>query len=140
MNIKRIVNFAVVLALVACSQSPWYEGQWRVVSAKFPGVSAVGVDDIEPLLGQVGTISNAELTLGNRRCDAPALSAMQVDRAAFEFDYRLRFSALGFEGESLSMLRAECAGSAVHPFSTLIHNNGLTYSIWEGAFVELERP
>ena len=137
---KYLLVLVASIAVVSCAKTPCYEGQWRVVSAKFPGVSAVGVDDIEPLLGQVGTISNAALTLGNRQCDAPALSAMQVDRAAFEFDYRLRFSALGFEGESLSMLRAECAGSAVHPFSTLIHNNGLTYSIWEGAFVELERP
>ena len=137
---KKYLLVSVAVAMAACARLSWYEGQWRVVSAKFPGISAVGVADIEPLIGEVGMVSDTALVLGEMRCDEPVFSERQVERAAFEFDYRVAFPDLGFEGESLSMMNAECAGSAMHPFSTLIHNSGLTYSFWEGVFVRLARP
>jgi len=138
-SIIRRLGFGLVIYLASCAQPSWHEGQWRIVSAKFPGISALGVDDIAPLVGRVGAVSADSLVLDDMQCDMPVFSEQQVRRSAFEFDYRITFSDLGFGGESLSMVRAECVGSPTHIFSTLIQNNGRTYSIWEGTFILLER-
>lgn len=31
----------------------WFEGAWTISGAKFPGISAVGIDDISPYIGDV---------------------------------------------------------------------------------------
>lgn len=135
-RMKYLLSFVLVFS-VSAHASKWYEGNWTVAGAKFPGISAVGLEDIEPLVGTVGVVSSASVTLREAICSKPEFSESLFNKEEFELHYRATYEGLGFSQGSVSVVDIECADNMGYLFSHLIQNNGVTYGVWEGAFVVL---
>ncbi|WP_045859845.1 hypothetical protein [Teredinibacter purpureus] len=133
---KYLLLFILVFSVYAHA-GKWYEGSWMVSSAKFPGISAVGMENITPLIGTSGIVSSSNVTLRNSLCTEPVFSESSVNREDFEFSYRATFEQLGFGIGSVSVVTIGCPMKVGYIYSHLIQNNGVTYGLWEGAFVLL---
>lgn len=135
---KYLFLFMLFVAPMASSEQ-WYEGAWKIDGAKFPGISAVGMEDISPYVGKVKTVSKASIPLRNSLCESPIFKERNITKEDFEFDYRATYEELGFKNGDVQVVSAICKNSLNFIFSHIIHNNGVTYGYWEGAFVALSK-
>ncbi|XOZ35037.1 hypothetical protein ACMDCT_07330 [Halomonadaceae bacterium KBTZ08] len=133
---KHLFLFMFIVAPLANAES-WYEGTWKISGAKFPGISAVGMDDISPYIGEVKAISKTSIPLKNSFCKEPLIEESEVSKEDFEFEYRASYEELGFGEGSVKVVSAKCKNKKDFVFSHMIQNNGVTYGLWEGVFIVL---
>ncbi|MCK5771481.1 hypothetical protein [Algiphilus sp.] len=129
----------LVLFVSGCA-SQWYVGEWEVTGARFPGISAMGVDEAEAWFGARAFYAEERVAFRGTTCGAPAFRVESVDEDAFRSLYRASFAALELEGDAVEVLRVGCPSEWASPAAMLIKvDGGSGYLVWDGVFFEVDR-
>lgn len=138
----RYINLLIISCLASCSapESEWYIGVWQVTDAKFPGVSAMGMEEAEEWFGDEATYSNNKVTFRDESCAHPEFQVTSSNAAEFYANFRARFQDLEITGESVEILEVVCSGNWVAPGALLIRaTDNTAYTLWDGVFFKLEK-
>lgn len=127
------------IAVSGCSNE-WYLGEWEVSDAKFPGVSAIGMEEARDWFGSRAVYSEAAVTFRDEHCNNPVFETESLSETESRANYRATFLALEIDGDSVDILHIGCPAEWVSPASTLIRSNSATaYMLWDGAYFKLEK-
>ena len=136
----RLLLILMIIASQTTYADAWYEGKWEVLGAKFPGISAIGMEEVKPYIGKSETISKSALPLKNSSCNTPTFEESTVSQEDFILVYGVMFEDLGFSEGDVNVVHAHCENRLSFIFSHIIQNSGVTYGVWEGAYIQLEGP
>jgi hypothetical protein len=69
----RYIGLLITLFLLSCSadNDKWYLGQWQVTDAKFPGISAMGMDDARAWFGTEASYTDTKVSFADNVCEKP---------------------------------------------------------------------
>ncbi|MDR6982401.1 hypothetical protein J2X32_001019 [Rheinheimera pacifica] len=138
----RYISLLLTLFLLSCSSdnSKWYQGHWQVTDAKFPGISAMGMDDAKAWFGTKASYTDTKVSFADEVCDKPQFTLTTLVEAEFYSLYRARFQQLGITGESTEILTVGCPSDWVAPGAILIKaENNTAYTLWDGVFFKLDK-
>lgn len=136
---RCIAIILVMLVASGCTRD-WYTGEWTVTEARFPGISAMGLDEAREWYGSQAVYSASSVTFRGRRCEEPRFSVSEMNEAAFRNAYRATFSALDIDGSSVQILEVGCPDGWAHPGALLIEAGPESaYIVWDGVFFKLVR-
>src|SRR5690606_5475658 len=103
----RYINLLLIFLLLSCSadEREWYLGVWQVSDAKFPGISAMGMEEAKVWFGSEAIYTETKVSFRGESCDSPEFTITSLTEDEFFSAYRARFAALGIEGESVEILQ-----------------------------------
>lgn len=137
------MRYIIVLLLIfarSAHADEWYLGVWKVTDAKFPGISAMGMDDAKKWFGSEAVYNKQKVTFHDETCDNPKYSIETLTEDKFYSSYRATFHELGIEGKSVEILDVGCSSNWVAPGSTIIKaNNKSAYTLWDGVFFKIDK-
>ncbi len=136
---RYVLILLTILATTGCSNE-WYIGEWSVTAAKFPGISAIGVDEASEWFGSKAVYSESSVNFQGETCTQPQFVVKQVTEDEFKTLYRTTFSALEIDHSSVQILEVGCPSSWTQPGATLIEVSPyVAYIPWDGVFFKLIR-
>ena len=136
---RFLILLFAILATSGCANQ-WYKGEWTVTDVKFPGVSAIGVDEAPQWYVTEALYSDVLVTFRDARCEQPQFTVRELQQGAFQREFRASFAALDIAGSSVQVLEVGCPGSWTEPGSTFIQASPDSgYVLWDGAFIKLVR-
>lgn len=128
-----------MLSMSACT-SNWYVGEWQVTDAKFPGISAMGMEEAGEWFGSTAIYSESGVSFRNEQCDAPHFGFESLTQDDFRTSYRATFSDLDITGDRVEILHVGCPSAWIAPGATFIQaDRGTGYLLWDGVFFKVER-
>jgi hypothetical protein len=134
---RYILILLSILATSGCTND-WYIGEWTVTDAKFPGISAIGVDEASEWFGSKAIYAESSVSFQGETCSQPQFTVKDVTEAEFRELYRASFLALDIDHSSVEMLEVGCPTSWTYPGATMIKVNANTaYIPWDGTFFKL---
>lgn len=134
---RHLLLLFLILGASGCASS-WYIGEWTVTEARFPGISAMGVDEAREWYGAEAVYAASSVTFRDESCEQPRFTASEMDEAAFTRAYRTTFSALDIEGLSVRIVEVGCPDNWVHPGALLIEAGPESgYIVWDGVFFKM---
>lgn len=138
----RYTALFLTLFLLSCSadNDEWYLGQWQITDAKFPGVSAMSMDDARGWFGTEVSYASSKVSLADNICDKPQFTLAALAEAEFYSVYRARFKPLGITTQSTEVLTVGCPSDWQVPGAVLIKvDNHSGYILWDGVFFKLDK-
>lgn len=136
---RYVVLFIFTLLSPGCTSS-WYLGVWEVTDARFPGISAMGLEEARTWFGSKAVYSNSKVTFRGERCEAPQFKLESLTEENFRSEYKAAFTDLGIESTSAEILEVRCPSRWIVPASAFIKVNADTgYIVWDGVFFKLEK-
>lgn len=138
----RAMMLLLTLFLLSCSADnrEWYLGVWKVSDAKFPGISAMGMEEAKVWFGSEASYTKAKVAFRGETCESPEFTLTSLTEDEFFSSYRARFTALGIEGESVEILHVGCPSDWIAPGATLIKvNSNIGYTLWDGVFFKVDK-
>lgn len=138
----RYIGLLITLFLLSCSadNDKWYLGQWQVTDAKFPGISAMGMDDARAWFGTEASYTDTKVSFADNVCEKPQFTLTALAEAEFYSLYRARFQQLGITAQSTEVLTVGCPSDWVAPGAVLIKaDNETGYILWDGVFFKLDK-
>ncbi|RUO24350.1 hypothetical protein CWE09_10770 [Aliidiomarina minuta] len=138
---RYLVLLVSFWALSGCAQSSdWYEGRWQVTDAKFPGVSAMGMEEAQVWFGSEVRYSKDEVSFRDEVCAEPSFSLSRLNEGEFYTHYRAGFQSLKIAGDSVEILNVSCPSEWTVPGATLIKASDETaYVPWDGVFFKVTK-
>jgi len=133
--------FAAFFLLLSCDdQTTGFEGGWEVVGHTAPGISALSPDEAEAWVSTRAHFNQDEAAFGDQRCPTPTYSLAPVSQAELFRAFRVNAEDLGVRSDSVQVVEVECSsGERLGPGGTFIlRDDGWMYTIWDGAFLELQ--
>lgn len=140
--LMRFIGLLLTLFLLSCSadNDKWYLGQWQVTDAKFPGISAMGMDDARAWFGTKASYTDTNVSFADNVCEKPQFTLTALAEAEFYSVYRARFQQLGITAQSTEVLTVGCPSDWVAPGAVLIKaDNDTGYILWDGVFFKLDK-
>lgn len=135
----RYLLLCSFIMLAGCT-TEWYVGEWEVKDAKFPGISAIGMEQARDWFGSRALYSETAVNFRDEYCNNPVFATESLSEAEFQTNYRATFLALDIDGDWVDILHVGCPAEWVSPASTLIRSNSDTaYMLWDGAYFKLEK-
>lgn len=138
----RCISLLLLFLLLSCStpEAKWYLGVWKVTDAKFPGISAMGMDEAKAWFGSEVTYTETKVTFRDESCHSPEFTTTLLTEDEFFSAYRATFKALGIEGESVEILHVDCSSSWTSSGATLVKaNSNFGYTLWDGVFFKVDK-
>jgi|SRR5690554_1047545 hypothetical protein len=138
----RYITLLLMFLLFSCStpEAKWYLGVWQVSDAKFPGISAMGMDEATVWFGSEASYTETKVSFRDESCDNPKFTITSLTEDEFYSTYRARFKTLGIEGELVEILNVGCPSDWIAPGATLIKaNNNSGYTLWDGVFFKVDK-
>lgn len=136
---RYILILLTLLATTGCSNE-WYIGEWTVNAAKFPGISAIGIDEASEWYGSMAVYSESSVSFQGETCSQPQFVVKEVTEDEFNTLYKTTFSALEIDNSSVQILEVSCSTRWIHPGATLIEVSPyVAYIPWDGVFFKLIR-
>ncbi|MCS4308584.1 hypothetical protein M2404_002941 [Rheinheimera pacifica] len=138
----RYISVLLMLFLLSCASDStiWYQGQWQVTEAKFPGVSAMGMEDAKAWFGTKATYTDTKVSFAEAVCDKPQFTLTTLTEGEFYALYRARFEQLEITTEATEVLTVGCPSDWLAPGAVLIKvTNNKAYTVWDGVFFKLDK-
>lgn|SRR5690606_34503708 len=138
----RFIPLLLIFLLFSCSanENEWYLGAWKVSDAKFPGISAMGMEEAKVWFGSEAIYTKTKVAFRDETCDSPEFKMTSLTEAEFFSSYRATFKQLEIEGESVEILQVGCPANWIAPGSTLIKaNSNFGYTLWDGVFFKVDK-
>lgn len=136
---RHLLLFISALIMSGCAKH-WYVGEWAVSDAKFPGISAMALDEAKEWYGSKAVYSSSLVRFRNEMCSDPVFSVELLTENDFKERYRASFSELSIEGDLAEVVQVGCPLTWTAPGSTFIKSNRDTaYILWDGVFFKLKR-
>jgi heat shock protein HslJ len=115
-------------------------GDWRVVSFKAPGISAMTTAEAGAWKGTEASYGETRAAFGPDECTRPTYESRTMSVNEFAQEYRVSAADLGLSGPSLTLVTVTCASPWTNHGSVLIVKSVKTLvTTWDGVFFELER-
>ncbi len=135
-------SIAIILFLISSSAqaSDWYIGDWKVTDAKFPGTSAMDMDEAKVWFGSVATYTKEKVTFRNEICKNPVFKVESLTEYQFLLLYRATFDELRIDGDVVEILDVGCPSDWIAAGSILIKaNTSFGYTLWDGVFFKINK-
>lgn len=117
-----------------------YEGVWRITDAKFPGVSAMGMEEAQEWFGSEARLSTSHVSFQDEVCEQPSFHVNTLNESEFYTYYRARFHSLGIENETVDIVEVGCPDYWGVPGSMFVQvSDNLAYLPWDGVFFQVEK-
>lgn len=117
-----------------------YEGVWRITDAKFPGVSAMGMEEAREWFGSEARLSASQVSFQDELCEQPSFHVNTLNESEFYTYYRARFDGLNIDDETVDIVEVGCPDYWGVPGSMLVQvSDNLAYLPWDGVFFQVEK-
>lgn len=136
---RYLVFICMLFALSGCSNSSDVD-KWVVTDAKFPGISAIGLDEAREWYGSEAIYSESQVSFRGEACEQPQFTTREVTEAEFNNLYRTSFSALEINAPTVTVIEVGCPETWTTAGATFIKVDSETgYIPWDGVFFKLIR-
>ncbi|WP_147273102.1 hypothetical protein [Billgrantia montanilacus] len=130
-----IVLLAALSYPAFSGEREWYLGDWRIVEARFPGVTAMTDQEAAAWVGLDIHYSNNSVELKNEICNAPAYESNSVPPVDFMGRNMSTLETLEINTSMVELIEVDCTPSWMGPGFTIIKRDDHSgYIFWDGAY------